>query len=346
MRYASSGGDGRVGGNSHSGRMSRDSYLVLAEHAARHHGVFTRSAAIDAGVAASSVADGVAAGRFLRLWPGVYAVAGSPDTQSQRLAGAVASLPGMAALSHRTAAELWGITDRGIRIIELVTSRWDRVRRSGLRVHESQDLIAEDIVFHEGLSVTTPARTIVDLGAVNPWLVEPALETGVRKDLVTVAEVEAFVERVARRGRRGVGVIRPLLEARRRWDGATESALEDLFLKTVAELSLPTPVGQFVVRDDADEFVCRADFAYPDERILVELDSEKHHMDRMTFRSDRAKQNRAVVLGWTVLRFTWWDLRHDPYGVGAQVRDSLANSHLPNRRLATTPRRLLPYNDI
>jgi len=118
-------------------------------------------------------------------------------------------------------------------------------------------------------------------------------------------------------------VIRPLLDARKTWDGLTESALEDLFLKTVVGMDLPPPLTQYVVRDDADEFVCRADFAYPAARVLIELDSESHHLDRIAFRRDRAKQNRAVVLGWTVLRFTWWDLQQDPYGVAAQVRDSL-----------------------
>ena len=305
--------------------MTRNSYQLLAERAARCHGVFTRRDALECGLAESTLRYGVAAGRFLRVWPGVYAFAGSPDSPRQRLAAAVASIPGLSALSHHTAAEVWGLTDRGIRSTDVLTRRWDRVQRPGVKVHESRDLVAEDIVLHEGLPVTTPARTVVDLGATNPWLVETALEAGVRKGLLTLHEVERFVDRVARRGRRGVGVIRPLLDSRKQWDGATESALEDLFRKTVAEMGLPSPATQYVVRDDGDEFVCRADFAYPRQRVLIELDSEAHHLDRITFRRDRAKQNRAVVLGWTVLRFTWWDLMHDPYRAGAQIRDALAD---------------------
>jgi hypothetical protein len=304
--------------------MDKHTYRLLADRAARQHGVFTRAEAIELGLSPSTVDRSSADGRFRRVWPGVYAFAGSPDSLPQRLTAAVASVPRLAALSHHTAAELWGLTDRGIRTIDVLTPRWDRVRRPGVRVHESRDLVADDIVPLDGFPATTPARTVVDLGASNPWLVETALETGVRKALLTLDDVDDFITRVGRRGRRGVGVIRPLLDARRRWDGITESALEDLMLKTLFELGLPIPLTQYVVRDDADEFVCRADFAYPEARVLIELDSEAHHLDRMTFRRDRAKQNRAVVLGWTVLRFTWWDLQQDPYGVGAQVRDSLA----------------------
>ena len=306
--------------------MSNDVFRELAQRAAARHGVFTKDDVAELGVSRASLARGIRSGRYAAPSPGVYVVLGSPDTVLRRISIAVHSVPSLSAISHWTAAELWGLTDRGIRTVDVLTLRWDRVRRPGIRVHESRDLVVDDIVLRDGLPVTTPARTVVDLGAVAPWLVESALETGVRDGLVTLDDVEAFVARVARRGRRGVGVVRPLLEARKRWDGATESALEDLFLKTIAELNLPTPFGQYTVRDDADEFVCRADFAYPRSRLLVELDSERHHLDRMTFRRDRAKQNRAVVLGWTVLRFTWWDLQQDPYSVGAQIRGALANA--------------------
>jgi len=239
------------------------------------------------------------------------------------MAAAVLSMPALAALSHRTAAEIWGLTDRGIRHIDVVTTRWDRVDRGDVDVHESLDLLESDVAECEGVAVTKPVRTVVDLGAVSPWDVERAMETGIRKGHFTLEEIEHFVARVARRGRRGVGVIRPLLEERRKWDVATDSALEDLFRSVAIEVGLPVPRGQYVVRDDADNFVCRADFAYPAQRLLIELDSEAHHMDRLAFRRDRSKQNRASVMGWTFLRYTWWDLREEPYRVGAEIRAAI-----------------------
>ncbi|MDJ0664059.1 MAG: type IV toxin-antitoxin system AbiEi family antitoxin domain-containing protein [Acidimicrobiia bacterium] len=305
--------------------MTNNDYRLLAERASRRYGVFTRGEAIDSGISPTTLDRFACDGRFLRVWPGVYTIAGSPDSLQQRMALAVLSIPALAALSHETAAEVWGLASRGVRRIHVVTTRWDRVRRPGVVVHESRDLIPDDVVEKIGLPVTTPARTVVDLGATKPWLVEAALETGVRKELLSLQDVESFVARVGRRGRRGVGAVRPLLEARRQWDGVTESALEDLFLKTVAELHLPKPATQYVVRNDHDEFVCRADFAYPEARVLIELDSESHHLDRLAFRRDRAKQNSAVVLGWTVLRFTWWDLKQDPYSVGARVKQALGH---------------------
>jgi hypothetical protein len=38
-------------------------------------------------------------------------------------------------------------------------------------------------------------------------------------------------------------------------------------------------------------------------------------MDQDTFQRDRAKQNRAHALGWTVYRFTWRQIKDDPWSV-------------------------------
>lgn len=307
----------------HSGGMESHRYADLSAKAAERHGVFSLRDTRELNIADSTVRDGVAAGRYRRLEPGVYAINGSPRSLQQLLSGVTLSFPALAAVSHQTAAEVWGLTDRGVRVIDVVTTRWDRVHRSAVQVHESLDLIDEDVTHKDGLAVTTPVRTVVDLGASNRWLVESALEQGIRRGLFSLADIEAFVARVARRGRRGVGVIRPLLEARRHWDSSTESALEDEFKKLVTESGLPRPQFQFVLRDRWDSFVCRADFAYPDARILIELDSEAHHLDRMAFRRDRSKQNQAVVLGWTVLRYTWWDLVEDPGRVCSEINAAL-----------------------
>ncbi|MGA9598521.1 MAG: DUF559 domain-containing protein, partial [Acidimicrobiia bacterium] len=284
------------------------------------------------GIADSTLSDGVVAGRFRRAAPAVFVVGGCPSTGEQRLTIAVLSMPGLVAVSHRAAAEMWGLVTGEARHLEVVTTRWDRVPQTGVTIHESLDLVAADIKTLDGLPITTPARTVVDLGATSPWAVEGALETGIRRQLLTLKDVEAFVARVARRGRRGVGVIRPLLVARRKWDTITESVLEDRFRETLHEAGLPEPQPQYTVRGHGGRFVCRADFAYPTEHILIELDSEAHHMDRLTFRRDRSKQNSAVVLGWTVLRFTWWDLEEDPLRVTTQVQAALDALSRPKTR--------------
>ncbi|MCP4964652.1 MAG: DUF559 domain-containing protein [bacterium] len=303
--------------------MAEHNHEALGVCAASQHGVFSRTDAQSFGISDGVLRYRVGIGMYRQLAPGVYAVIGSVESVRQRISAAVKSMPSLAAVSHQTAAELWGLTDRGIRSIEVVTTRWDRVKRIGVTVHESLDLMLEDIVHHDGLAVTSPARTVVDLGASNKWIVEAAFERGIRHGLFTLAEVEQLLMRVARRGRRGVGVIRPVIEKRRRWDTSTESALEDDFRNLLDDEGIRPPQPQYVVKEADGRFVCRADFAYPLERLLIELDSEAHHLDRMTFRRDRSKQNRAVVLGWTVLRYTWWDVHERPSQVCTEVAAAL-----------------------
>jgi very-short-patch-repair endonuclease len=303
--------------------MENHTHRLLGELAAGQHGVFSRTEARALGLSDTALADRLVAGRYRRMAPGVFAVVGTVDTAQQRMVGAVKSFRSLAAVSHQTAAELWGLTQRGIRGVEITTTRWDRVHRSEVTVHESLDLVDEDVTRLDGVPITSAVRTVVDLGASNKWAVEAALEQGIRQGLFSLEQVELLVARVGRRGRRGVGVIRPLLQVRRRWDSVTESALEDEFRKLVRRNGLPDPVTQFTLRDDYGTFICRSDFAYPGSRLLIELDSEAHHLDRLTFRRDRSKQNRATVLGWTTLRYTWWDLSEEPERVGVEVRRAL-----------------------
>jgi hypothetical protein len=283
--------------------------------------VFTTQQALSSGVSKGLLRRRLGSG-YLRQVDGVYVVAGSVDTWHRRVSLATLSVKGGVA-SHATAARLWGLTDSEPLGIEVSAIRWRRRHRDFV-VHESLDLSPQDRTWIAGIEVTVATRTVVDLGATARWLVEPALETGIRHGLLSVPDVRRFVDRVSRRGRRGVGVIRPLLERRERWDQATDSELEARFLRALEGYSLPLPVSQHTVRAPDGTFVCRADFAYIESRVLIELDSEAFHMDRLAFRRDRAKQNQTELLGWRTLRYTWWDVVERPGRIYRDIRTALS----------------------
>lgn len=228
----------------------------------------------------------------------------------------VLSLAEPGAASHRTAAYLWGLTDRRPHDVEVATRRYRRMPRNGLTVHESLDLRESDIVQMDLIPVTSAPRTVVDLGASAPMgTVARCLDTGLRKSLFTLLDVDLFVMRVARSGRTGVGIIRPLLDERRSWQGITDSDLEDMFRRIVEPAPVMMPDAQHIVLESDGTFMGRFDFAYPETYSLFELDSEGWHMDPVSFQRDREKQNRAHALGWTVYRFTYRQLRDDPNSV-------------------------------
>ncbi|MGH8874890.1 MAG: type IV toxin-antitoxin system AbiEi family antitoxin, partial [Acidimicrobiia bacterium] len=263
-------------------------------------------------------------GEVRRMDRGVYVATACPPSWQQQVLAAVLTAGHEAAASHQSAAYMWELTTRRPRRIEVVVPRGVRRVRDFV-VHESTDLIPAHRTLLDGIPVTTPARTVVDLGASAPWLVEPALETGVRAGLFALGGVAETVGDLARRGRNGVGVIRPHIEARLHWDGLTESALEDLFRRRMDEFGFPQPIPQVEIRTPTGLFVCRADFGYVPIRVAFFLDSEAHHMDRLTFRRDREQHNSLELIGWTSLRYTWWDLTARPYLVREQVASVLSS---------------------
>jgi very-short-patch-repair endonuclease len=80
---------------------------------------------------------------------------------------------------------------------------------------------------------------------------------------------------------------------------------------------------QYAVTDGGGRFVGRVDFAYPAQRVAIEVDGFRHHDTRATFDDERARGNQLVAMGWQVLRITSKHLEEDPDGVVAWVRDAL-----------------------
>lgn len=293
-----------------------ESDRLLASIASEQYGVFTQRQALAAGIKPRNIGDRAARGIYERLFPGVYGIAGSADGWYRSVTAAVFAATDPAAASHRTAAYLWALTDRRPEVIEVISRRHLRVKRERYRVRESKDLRPSDIVAVDGIPTTTAVRTVVDLGAsASPWFVEMCLDTGLRTQLFTAWDVHRFMTRVARRGRTGIGTIRPLVEDRLTWAGITESDLEDLFRRVVAQTPYPMPEPQHTLFGPGGDCIGRFDFAYPTRMALIETDSEGYHMDRVSFQRDREKQNRAHALGWTVYRFTWRQLIDDPESV-------------------------------
>lgn len=274
------------------------------------------------GITRTGITRRVKSGVLHRIRLGVYRYAGTPRFADQRLVEEAFAVDATAAVSHDTAAHLWGLVSKEPTRIHVVVRRWRREIRTSAVVHESLDFVPRDRVLHNGIPVTDPVRTVVDLGATSKWLVESALSRGIRSELFTIQQVNDFVRRVARRGRRGVGVIRPLLEHYGDM-GSTESVLEDRFWHLLKSRPLPLPLAQFDVVDGNGQFVCRADFAYPDRHLLIELDGRSYHADPAAFQSDRDKQNRTQALGWTTLRFTWFDVTQRPDFTAATIHRTL-----------------------
>ena len=236
----------------------------------------------------------------------------------QELHGACLAAGTGTAASHRAAAGLWRLDGIAPGAVELSVPRDMTYRRHVL--HRVRDLAEVDLTTVDGIPVTTLARTLVDLGGVVDDLVlERALESALRAGL-SLRRLVWRLDALGGRGRPGAAALRRVLD-QRRGTVPTESELETRFVQLVRDAGLPDPERQYEVRDGSG-LVARIDFAYPTRRLAIELDGFGPHADR--FQRDRTRQNRLVLLGWTVLRFTWADVIERRAHVVATLATALA----------------------
>lgn len=293
----------------------------LGEKAKAQFGLLTALQLDTAGYSERMVATRVRDGQFIRRGKGVLQLPGVAPSWEQDLMAAVLVCQPDAAASHRAAAHLWGM--RNVDSELELSVRFPRDPRiEGVVVHRSRDLEPDDISTVDGIPVTTPERTICDLGLTFPeHEVARILRQAIADGLVDRRELWAMRRRTSKQGRNGTGVLERVLSAIPRGAEQTESGLEVLFLSLCDRSSLPTPVLQLPVRVQGRNF--RLDFAWPGRRVFVEVDGAKFHSTPRQIADDGKRQNLLVLAGWTPLRFTYADLTEQPGHCVRAVRNAL-----------------------
>jgi REase_MTES_1575/AbiEi antitoxin C-terminal domain len=300
--------------------------LRIACIAKGQHGVLSRAQALRCGATAGAIEWRLRVGRWESPLPGVYKVAGAPTTWRQPAMAACLSLGPRAVASFRAAAALRNFPGIKRATVEVTVPRnRHRIDSSEIIVHTTRELPEEDVTTIDGIPVTKPARTLLDLATVEPEaVIERCLEDLLRRRLVSLSFLERWLRDPRRRRHPGRKVLQRLVAARATV-GVTESPLETDVLKLLQKAGLPIPMLQYVVEDQS-RFVARLDFAYPDACVAIEADGFRHHDGRQAFDSDRARRNELQALGWNVLRITSQHLAVDPAGVVHWVRRALANA--------------------
>lgn len=172
---------------------------------------------------------------------------------------------------------------------------------------------------HENVPVTSIPRTLADLASSMErvhavWALDDAFRRGLCRREAIMAVTGHW------RGGTGCVVVRHRLQDA---DGVAESILETAGRLVLRDRGVPLPVPQYELRAPDGTLVARLDGAYLREKVALEFDgAEPHGLPEAVFR-DRWRQNQLLELGWTVLRFTWWDVMRDPDGVAATVQRTL-----------------------
>ncbi|MFL6206565.1 MAG: type IV toxin-antitoxin system AbiEi family antitoxin domain-containing protein [Acidimicrobiales bacterium] len=296
---------------------------AVAELAATQHGLFSVQQAVDLGMTRLMVLGRAKAGRIIRMDVDVYRIAGLPPTWSSRVLAAALAAGDGALVSHRAAAALWGLEGFNKGTPEVSIPRGRRYRRAGVRSHESTDLDRCGQRVREGIPVTDPSRTLLDLARyVGDERLARAVESARRLRLTDWSQLIATLSRHARRGRPGIRRLRRVIARGAHRSEVTDSDFELLVIALLLEHGLPEPVLHHRLRAADGTFIAEIDLAYPGLRIAIELDGSVHR-EGDTFERDRTRQNRIVLEGWVVLRFTWATFRDRPDEIVREVRAAI-----------------------
>ena len=222
-----------------------------------------------------------------------------------------------ALLSHHSAAATWGIRPSFNGDVHVTVVGGDCGRtRDGIRVHRVSELDPRDVRRYQGIPITSPARALLEIAPdLSDRQLERALDEALIKRLITHAAIAAVVN--AYPHRRGVARLRAAADPGRPTT-ETRSDGEEALLALIRRANLPAPevnakVGGYT-----------ADFLWPTQKVIVELDGYDYHRGRAAFERDHQRDAEHQRMGYLVIRITGRQLRHRPEEVLVQLATALA----------------------
>lgn len=287
----------------------------IAELADRQHRLVALWQLVKMGFHADAVEARVARGRLYRVHQGVYAVGHRQLEWRGVLIAAVLACGPNAVLSHRAAARLWGIRPDNRRDVDVTLPSRGAHHRKGIHPHSVRKLDPRDVTEIDGIPVTTLPRTLLDLAEVVPKShVIRAMTEAERQQIIDLNALKELLDRsLGRRGRRPLREILAdaVIEPR------TREEFEHRFLQLVLDAGLPRPKVNVLVAG------YEVDVVWPEQKLIVELDSWKFHRHRKAFEDDRERDVVLALAGYLPIRVTWRQLTKAPARLIQRLRELL-----------------------
>ncbi|MGO4590584.1 endonuclease domain-containing protein [Paenarthrobacter sp. 2TAF44] len=271
---------------------------------------------------------------------GIRVPAGS-DASGASALHAYTDLDDSSILVSLSAARIWGVP-----LPSSYSGDWriHLARRRGFSFPRRVNVVGHLLTFqpdevgeHDGVRLTSPARTWLDLAAT--LTVEDLVAAGdslvcshgadfpVPKEAVcSIEELRNVVDRHP--GMRGVRTARAALDLLR---GGADSAPESLMRLALLNANLPEPQLNHVVRNNLGHAVLWPDAAYLEYRISLQYDGQHHGSAEQHLR-DIERQEKSLALGWLEVRISKHDLQGEWPAVVHKVRRALQSRGWEPRR--------------
>ena len=174
----------------------------------------------------------------------------------------------------------------------------NRRRAAGVQIWEER-IDTDEITVIDGMRVTTPARTALDLARhYRRDLAVAAIDALAQAVEVKMADIELLVDRY--RGRRGMKAARVALEL---VDGGAQSPRETWLRLLLIEAGFPPPQTQIPVLNEWGWAEAYLDMGWEAIKVAVEYDGDQHRSSRYQYVKDiRRLEKLERHYGWIVVR--------------------------------------------
>ena len=258
----------------------------------------------------------------MRLFPDTYVAtpAKPPPDLVLRSVAAYRYVEGGGVLSGYSAAALLRASCGGEDApAEVTVPGGGQREHPGLLVHRDR-LAPGEVRQLAEVQVTSPLRTAYDLCRWNDDLTEAvvAVDALANRGRFTPDLLLHFAARYPRaRGNNRVARTVALADAR------SGSPMESRLRLVLVHGGLPTPEVQFVVQDEEERTAIWLDMAYPEYRIGIEYEGERHVHPDVVLR-DVGRYTRLVDKGWRIYRYTKYEVYRDQRRIVAELTRALS----------------------
>lgn len=221
-----------------------------------------------------------------------------------------------AVASHCSAVVIYGGPTWALPLdrVHMTRDRINGGRKSKQLVVHSSRIEPDEITIVNGIRVTTPARTVIDIARSESFEQSVVIaDAFLRQGLTTTDELRSHLLRARYRpGCRKAAQVVAFA------DGRSESVGESRSRVALYRGGLPTAELQARVFTDDEICVGRVDFLFADLGVVGEFEGKVEYqselrgasMPEQVVAAEKIREDRLRALGWMVVRWTWNNLDH------------------------------------
>jgi Protein of unknown function (DUF559)/Transcriptional regulator, AbiEi antitoxin len=304
-------------------RPGRPPQQRVADVATAQGGAVSLDQLRDAGVSTRNASHQSSDGKLHRIHRGVYTVGHRSISRYTHLRAALIACGEGAVVSHGTAAAFHRLWDEWPALIDVTVPVEAGRKIDGVRCRRCRYPEPDEVEDRYGVSVTTVARTLVDLaGIVGVGTLRKTVGRAAIRRKLDVQAVDIAIDSAKRR--RGLKALERALVPYHTKDGKVpdvRSDFEALVLPELVELGLARPECNVRLHLNGERFI--VDFLWDEARVIVETDGRETHETPTAFQDDRRRDQFLVAAGYRVLRVTWNQVHGEREAVLRRIEQAL-----------------------